>query len=243
MKIFGRNAVIEALNSGVTIEKLIVEIGQRDRSAAAIIDAAKKKHIKLTYLDKRILDKECGNSKHQGFIAEVSDFNYCEVEDILLYAKEKNQPPLIILLDGIEDPHNLGSIIRVAECGGVHGVIIPRHRAASVNETVIKVSSGAAAHMRVAKVTNINDTLRDFKDLGIKCVAAEAGGQSIYDTDLTGALAIVIGGEDTGVKRLTKELCDCIVSLPMFGQVNSLNASVACGAVLYEAIRQRTQTD
>ncbi|HEY8390562.1 MAG TPA: 23S rRNA (guanosine(2251)-2'-O)-methyltransferase RlmB [Clostridia bacterium] len=239
MKITGRNAVSEALNSNVTIDRLVVAKGLRDSQANNLINLARSKGIKITFLEKEILDKESKGAKHQGFIAEVTDFIYSTVEDILQDAEQKGQDPFIIILDGVEDPHNLGSVLRVAECGGVHGVIIGRHRAVSVNETVIRVSAGAATHVKVARVTNINDTIRELKEKNIIVLAAETGGDNLYKTNLKGALALVIGGEDSGVKRLTKQLCDGVISLPMYGEVNSLNASVACGAVVYEAIRQR----
>jgi 23S rRNA (guanosine2251-2'-O)-methyltransferase len=239
LKITGRNAVSEALKSDVTIDRLAVARGLKDSQANNLINIAKSKGIKITFLDKEILDKESKGAKHQGFIAEITDYKYSTVQDILQDAEEKGQDPFIIVLDGVEDPHNLGSVIRVAECGGVHGIIIARHRAASVNETVIRVSAGAAAHVKVARVTNINDVIRDLKEKNIIVFACETGGDNLYKSNLKGAIALVIGGEDSGVKRLTKQLCDGIISLPMFGEVNSLNASVACGAVIYEAIRQR----
>ena len=239
MKITGRNAVNEALNSGVTIDRLAVARGLKDSQANNLINIAKSKGIKITFLDKEILDKESKGAKHQGFIAEITDYKYSTVEDILQDAAIKGQDPFLIILDGVEDPHNLGSVLRVADCGGMHGVIIARHRAASVNETVIRVSSGAAAHVKVARVTNVNDVIKNLKEQNIIVLAAETGGDNLYKTNLKGALALVIGGEDSGVKRLTKQLCDGVISLPMFGEVNSLNASVACGAVVYEAIRQR----
>lgn len=239
MKITGRNAVSEALNSNVTIDRLAVARGLKDSQANNLINIAKSKGIKITFLDKEILDKESKGAKHQGFIAEITDYKYSTVEDILKAAASKSQDPFIIILDGVEDPHNLGSVIRVADCSGVHGVIIAKHRAASVNETVIRVSAGAAAHVKVARVTNINDVIKDLKEQNLIILAAETGGDNLYKTNLKGALALVIGGEDSGVKRLTKQLCDGVISLPMFGEVNSLNASVACGAVVYEAIRQR----
>ena len=239
MKITGRNAVNEALNSGVTIDRLAVARGLKDSQANNLINIAKSKGIKITFLDKEILDKESKGAKHQGFIAEITDYKYSTVEDILQDAAIKGQDPFLIILDGVEDPHNLGSVLRVADCSGMHGVIIARHRAASVNETVIRVSSGAAAHVKVARVTNVNDVIKNLKEQNIIVLAAETGGDNLYKTNLKGALALVIGGEDSGVKRLTKQLCDGVISLPMFGEVNSLNASVACGAVVYEAIRQR----
>lgn len=240
MKIEGRNAVAEAIRAGTTIDRLVIEKGLKDASSNKIIEEAKSRAIKIFFRDKETLDRESVTGKHQGFIAEVTDYKYCEISDILAYAKSKEQSPFIIILDGIEDPHNLGSIIRVAECSGVHGIIIPRHRAVSVNETVIKVSSGASAHVKIAKVTNINDAIDELKKLNIWVYAADMSGQSMYKTDFKGACAFVIGGEGAGVKKLTLSKCDAAVSIPMFGKVNSLNASVATGIVLYEKIRQET---
>lgn len=238
MKIEGRNPVAEALAAGTTIDRLIVEKGLKDNNANKIITDAKARGVKIFFRDKETLDRESVTKRHQGFIAEVTDFKYSELADILAYAETKNEPPFILILDGVEDPHNLGSIIRVAECAGVHGIIIPRHRAVSVNETVIKVSAGASAHMRIAKVTNINDAIDELKTHKIWVYAADADGENVYKTDLTGAAAIVIGGEGTGVKRLTKAKCDASVSIPMRGKINSLNASVACGVVVFERLRQ-----
>ena len=239
MKIEGRNPVNEALEAGTTIDRLAVAKDIKDAAGNRIIASARAKGIKIQFLDRKILDRESLTGNHQGFIASTTEFKYCEVGDILACAETRGEQPLIIILDGVEDPHNLGSVLRVAECGGAHGVIIGRHRSASVNETVIKVSAGAAEHMRVARVTNINDTIDDFKNRGIWVMAADLGGQDIYKSDLKGALAIVVGGEGTGVKRLTREKCDAVVTLPIRGKVNSLNASVACGITLYEALRQR----
>ncbi len=238
MKIIGRNAVTEAIKSGQTIDRLVAARDQRDSGAQKLINEAKSRGIKVFFYDKDVLDRESAGKKHQGFIAEVTDFKYCELEDILSYAEEKQQPPFILILDGVEDPHNLGSILRVAECAGAHGVVIPRHRSVSVNDTVVKVSAGAASHIKVAKVTNINDAIDELKAKNIWVYAADMDGESIYKTNLTGAIAFVIGGEGSGVKRLTKQKCDGVVSLPMRGKVNSLNASVAAGAVVYEYLRQ-----
>lgn len=239
MKIYGRNAVEEAMKAGTTIDRLVVQKGMKDAGANRVINDAKSRGVKIFFRDKEVLDRECeGGGRHQGFIAEVTDFKYCELEDILAYADAKGEPPFIVLLDGVEDPHNLGSVIRVAECAGVHGIVIPRHRAVTVNDTVVKVSSGAAAHMRVAKVTNINDAIAELKTRGVWVYAADMDGDDLYKTDLKGAVAFVIGGEGKGVKRLTREMCDGAISIPMFGQVNSLNASVAAGVVIYEKVRQ-----
>lgn len=238
MKIIGRNAVAEALKSGQTIDRLVAAKDQKDAGAQRIINDAKSRGIKVFFYSKETLDREADGKKHQGFIAEVTDFKYAELDDILELAEKKGEPPFILILDGVEDPHNLGSIIRVAECAGVHGVVIPRHRSVSVNDTVVKVSAGAAAHTLVAKVTNINDAIDELKEKGVWVYAADMDGESVYKTKLTGATAFVIGGEGSGVKRLTKQKCDGVVSLPVRGKVNSLNASVAAGVVVYEYVRQ-----
>ncbi len=238
MKIIGRNAVIEALRSGKTIDRLVAARDQKDVGAQRIINEAKSRGVKVFFYDKTVLDRESDGAKHQGFIAEVTDFKYSELDDVLELARSKNEPPFIFILDGVEDPHNLGSVIRVAECTGAHGVVIPRHRAASVNETVVKVSAGAAAHVMVVKATNVNDVIDELKAKGVWVYAADMDGESIYSTNLSGAVAFVIGGEGAGVKRLTKSKCDGVIALPMRGKVNSLNASVAAGVVAYEYVRQ-----
>lgn len=238
MKIYGRNAVLEAIKAGTTIDRLVAARDQKDVGAQKVINEAKSRGIKVFFYDKTVLDREADGKRHQGFIAEVTDFKYCELSDILARAEEKGEPPLILILDGVEDPHNLGSILRVAECAGAHGVVIPRHRSVSVNDTVVKVSAGAAAHVLVAKVTNVNDAIDELKERGVWVYAADMDGDDIYKTNLKGAVAFVIGGEGGGVKQLTKKKCDGAVSLPMRGKVNSLNASVAAGIVVYEYLRQ-----
>ncbi len=238
MKIEGRNAVAEAIAGSITIDRLVVQKGLRDAGAERIINDAKSRGIKIFFRDKEIMDRESGGKRHQGFIAEVTDYKYCELEEILELAQNKGEEPFLLILDGIEDPHNLGSILRVAECGGVHGVIIPRHRSVTVNDTVIKVSAGAAAHVKVAKVTNISDTIDELKQKGIWVYCADMDGSDIYSTNLTGPIAIVVGGEGSGVGKRVRSVCDGVIALPMFGQVNSLNASVSAGIVVYEKIRQ-----
>ena len=239
MKIYGRNAVEEALRSGATIDRLLVKNGIKDAHGNRIIGEAKDRGVRVIFRDGAALDREVPRgANHQGFVAEVTDFEYADVDDILAYAKEKNEPPFIVLLDGVEDPHNLGAIIRVAECAGVHGIIIPKHRSVSVNDTVVKVSSGAAQYMRVAKVTNINDTIKYLQENGVWVFAADMDGENIYSANISGAVAFVIGGEGKGVSRLTRSLCDGAVAIPMFGKVNSLNASVAAGVVIYEKVRR-----
>lgn len=238
MKIEGRNAVAEILKTDKTIDRLIVAKGLSDAGSNRIIGDARNKGVRVMFYDREVLDRESATGRHQGFIAEVTDFKYSSLDDILAFSESKGEPPFIIIADGVEDPHNLGSILRVAECAGCHGVVIPARRAASVNETVIKVSAGASAHVLVAKVTNINDAVEYLKKHNVWVYCADMDGESIYSADLRGAAAFVIGGEGAGVKRLTKEKCDGIVSLPMFGNVNSLNASVAAALTVYEYVRQ-----
>jgi 23S rRNA (guanosine2251-2'-O)-methyltransferase len=184
------------------------------------------------------MDKETETKRHQGFIAFVSDYKYKELDEVLQVLKDK-QDSFLVVLDGIEDPHNLGSIIRVCECAGVDGLVIGKRRSAQVNETVMRVSEGSANHISISRVTNINSTIDQLKEEGFWVYGLEIGGDDIYKTDLKGKIAIVVGGEDTGVNRLTKEKCDAIMTIPMFGKVNSLNASVACGVAVFEAVRQR----
>lgn len=239
MKIYGRNAIEEALKSGATIDRLLVRNGMRDAHGNRIVNEARDRGIRVIFRDAAALDRECPKgANHQGFVAEVTDFKYSDLDDILALAEERGEPPFIVLLDGVEDPHNLGAIIRVAECAGVHGIVIPKHRSVSVNDTVVKVSSGAAQYMRVAKVTNINDAIKYLQERGVWVFAADMDGSDIYSANLSGAIAFVVGGEGNGVSRLTRELCDGIVALPMRGKVNSLNASVAAGIVIYEKLRR-----
>ena len=238
MILSGKNSVREALKSETTIDKICVVKGNFDRETNEIVALARAKNIKVMFCDKEILDKESAG-KHQGVMAYTSDFKYAEVEDILKIAEDKKEPPFIVILDGVTDVHNLGSILRVAECAGVHGVIIGKHRAAGVNDTVVRISAGAVEHIAVARVTNINDAIRTLKECNVWVYAADMQGEVIYKSNITGAIAVVIGGEETGVKELTRKLCDGVISLPILGKVNSLNASVAAGAVLYEIVRQR----
>ncbi|MEG1963748.1 MAG: 23S rRNA (guanosine(2251)-2'-O)-methyltransferase RlmB [Clostridia bacterium] len=237
MKIEGRNPVYEALTSSVKLDKIYIQ--KNTHNTQKILDLAKENKIQFVFCDKVVLDRMSETGNHQGVIAEGDEFNYCEIEDILAVAKQKKENAFIVILDGIEDPHNLGSIIRVCECAGVHGVIIPKHRAVSVNETVLKTSAGAVNHIKICKVTNINDAIRSLKDSFINVFCADMEGASAYKTNLTGDLALVIGSEGFGVKPLTKKLCDGAICIEQFGKVNSLNASVACGIVVFEAVRQR----
>ena len=239
MIVEGKNPVREALKSGVTVEKLMVQKGSFDREISQIIALAKKADVKVIYVERAVLDKASLSKRHQGVLMSVTDFKYSSVKDITALARERGEELFLIILDGVTDPHNLGSVLRVAECVGAHGVIIPERRSATVNDTVVKVSAGAIAHVKVARVNNVNDVIRELREEFVKVYAAEADGELIYNADLKGDVAIVIGGEDTGVHALTKKLCDGVVSLPVRGSVNSLNASVASGAVCYEALRQR----
>ena len=237
MQIEGRNPIKEALNSEkTTITKLCVAKGSHDLQS--IIDDARNKGIRIEFLDKQRLDNISETKHHQGIIAFAENFKYSTVEEII--NKKDNKPLFVILLDNIEDPHNLGSIIRVAECLGVDGIIIPNKRAANVNSTVIKVSAGATSYVKIAMVNNINDVIRDLKDNFVTVCCADMGGESIYEANLTGDIAIVIGNEGSGVKHLTKKLCNKTIAIPQFGKVNSLNASVACGIICSEIVRQRS---
>lgn len=237
MRVKGRNAVREALNSNVNIIKIMASRSSKDRVFEELISLANSKRIKVQFVDNKVLDSECDN--HQGIIAITSDYEYSTVDDILAVAKEKNEPNFILILDGIEDPHNFGSIIRVAECLGVHGIIISKNRACPVTDTVSKVSAGAIEHVKIAKVTNINTEIERLKKLGVWVYACELGGEDLDKSDLSGNIAIVMGSEGKGVSRLTRELCDGVVTMEMKGKVNSLNVSVATGIVLYEAVRKR----
>ena len=237
MKVKGRNAVREALRSGVSIEKLMISNSSKDRVANEIIDLAKAKGVKFQFVDNKLLDRECDN--HQGMVAITSDFKYSSVEEILNVAREKNSPHFILILDGVEDPHNFGSIIRVAECLGVDGIIIQKNRACPVTDTVAKVSAGAIEHIKIAKVTNINTEIERLKENNIWVYACELGGEDLDKFDLSGNIAIVVGSEGKGVSALTRKLCDGVVSMQMYGKVNSLNVSVATGIVLYEVVRKR----
>lgn len=237
MKIKGRNAIREALNSDTNIIKLMASNSSKDRVFNELIADAKRKGVKIQFVDNKLLDKECDN--HQGLVAITSDFQYSSVEDILQVATTKNEPNFILILDGVEDPHNFGSIIRVAECLGVHGIIISKNRACPVTDTVAKVSAGAIEHVKIAKVTNINTEIERLKEKNIWVYACELGGEDLDKANLSGNIAIVMGSEGTGVSALTRKLCDGVVSMEMHGKVNSLNVSVATGIVLYEAVRKR----
>ena len=236
MKTEGRNAVLELLKTDITIEKIMIE-KQPQGSLNKIFAEARSRGLRVQFVDKRVLDKESETGRHQGCIAITSDYRYASLDEIISARKDGNG--FVILCDGIEDVHNLGSIIRVAECAGADGVIIPSNNCASVTEAVIRISAGAANHVKVAKVNSLNRAIDQLKDNGYWLYALEADGTSIYQADLSGNIALVIGGEDSGVKRLTREKCDFTLSLPLLGKVNSLNASVALGIAAYEVVRTR----
>lgn len=237
MKTEGRNAVIELLKTGKTIDKILLEKGAQG-SLGLIFAEARRKNLRVQFVDKRVLDKESETKRHQGVIAFTTDYEYYDLEDIIA-EKKSEKGGFVILCDGIEDVHNLGSIIRVAECAGADGVVIPKSGSASVTESVIRISAGAAEHMKVAKVGNLNQAVEKLQENGYWVYALEAGGEDIYKEKFDGNVALVVGGEDSGVKRLTKEKCDKILSLPLQGKVNSLNASVALGIASYEVVRNR----
>ena len=238
MIIEGKNSVFEALKSGLTINKLMVQNNLNDNMSNQIIKLAKEKGVRIDFVSKEVLNKK-SSIRHQGFVCDTTDFKYGEVEDILNKASQKQEDPFIVILDGIEDPHNFGAIIRTCECAGVHGIIIPEHRACAVNDTVVKTSAGATANTIIARVGNINNTIDILKKQGVWVYALETGGEEMTKTNLKGSIAIVVGSEGQGVSRLTKEKCDGIVSIKLKGAINSLNASVATAIVIYEVVRQR----
>ena len=240
--IYGRNAVLEAFRSGKTIDRLYVQEGVADGTLQSILRTAKKTDAIINFVSKDRLSKYAEGDKHQGVVAMAAAYNYAEVEDILNAAKEKEEPPFIIVLDDIEDPHNLGAIIRTANQAGAHGVIIPKRHAVGLTATVARTSAGAINYTPVAKVTNISRTIEELKEKGIWFACADMSGELMYNCNLTGAIGLVIGSEGNGVSRLVKEKCDFVVKIPMFGQIDSLNASVAAGVLSYEIVRQRMNT-
>lgn len=239
MNIEGKNAVQEALRCDKTIDKIYITDGTTDSEVRDLLAQAKAKAIRVEFADKKRMDKLSETGKHQNIIAVVSDFVYSDLKDVVNNAREKGEDILLILLDGIEDPHNLGSVIRVAECAGATAVVIPNRRSAVVNETVVRVSAGASMYVPVCKVNNLNQAIEELKEMGIWVYAADMDGTPMYDVNLKGDLALVIGAEGDGVSKLTRKVCDGIISIPMKGKINSLNASVSAGIVTYEAIRQR----
>lgn len=237
--IFGRNSVAEAIKSGRPLDSVMVARGDRSGSIPKIVADAKKAGIVIKEVDSKKLDFICGHNNHQGIAAMGAVKEYSSIEDIFATAEERNEPPFIIICDEIEDPHNLGAIIRTAEAAGAHGVIIPKRRSASLSFTVAKTSAGAVEFMHVARVTNIPQTIDELKKRGVWVYCADMDGEPFYKSNLKGAIALVIGSEGNGVGRLVKEKCDVTLSMPMKGKINSLNASVAAGILMYEVSRQR----
>ncbi len=235
--VVGRNAVAELLKTGTPIDKILVS--GVEGSVKVIVAKAKEARIPVVDTTSDYLDRLCGGENHQGVAALVAEKAYCTVEDILEIARERGEKPLIVVCDGIEDPHNLGAVIRCAECEGAHGIIIPERRACGLTPAVSKASAGAIMHMAVAKVANIAQTIEKLKENGVWTYAAEADGQDFYDTDFSGGCAIVLGGEDSGVSRLVRERCDYTVSIPMYGKLNSLNVSTAASVLLCHAARMQ----
>ena len=240
-RIEGRNSVIEALRSGKPIDKLFVLDGCQDGPVRTIVREAKKRGALLKFVDKERLNQLSGTGKHQGVVAYAAAYEYAEVEDMLLLAKEKGEDPFLIFLDGIEDPHNLGAIIRTANLAGAHGVIISKHRAVGLTATVAKTSAGAINYTPVAKVTNLARTMEELKEKGLWFVCADMSGEEMYRLNLKGPVGLVIGSEGEGVSRLVKEKCDFNAQIPMKGDIDSLTASVAAGVLAYEIVRQRLQ--
>lgn len=237
--LYGRNAVMEALKGEREIDKILVQKGEKEGSVIKIISLAKSKAVVVQEVEKAKLDELTGREKHQGVLAYVAAHEYVEVEEILEDAKEKGEAPFVLILDNIQDPHNLGAIIRTAHNAGVHGIIIPKRRAVGLTGTVAKSSAGALEYMKVAKVSNIVQTIRELKEKGLWIACADMDGKTLYDENLTGPIGIVVGSEGEGVSKLTKENCDYVVSVPMYGKVTSLNASVAASLMIYEVVRQR----
>lgn len=238
-QIEGRNAVLEAFRSGKCVDKLFILDGCQDGPIRTIAREARKKDIIINYVSKERLDQLSETRAHQGVIAQVAAYEYSTVEEILARAEEKGEPPFLVLLDNVEDPHNLGAIIRTANLVGAHGVIIPKRRSVGLTSTVAKTSAGAINYTPVAKVTNIVRTIEELKEKGIWFVCADMGGETMYRLNLTGPIGLVIGNEGEGVSRLVREACDFTASIPMKGDIDSLNASVAAGVLAYEILRQR----
>ena len=240
LKIEGRNAVLEAFRSGRSIDRLLVLDGAHDNALGSILKEVKKhRETKLDFVKKEKLDELSETGKHQGVIAFSAAYDYAEVDDILKRAEEKGEAPFVFILDGIEDPHNLGAIIRTANLAGAHGVIIRLNRAVGLTATVAKASAGAINYTPVAKVTNISKTIEELKKRGMWFVCADMGGTRMYDLNLKGSIGLIIGNEGKGVSDLVKKNCDMVASIPMFGDIDSLNASVAAGVLAYEVVRQR----
>ena len=243
MQLEGKNSVYEALKAHKQLEKISTVKNATDNMSLTILRLAREQKVKVQFVDKKVLDRQSKTKMHQNFIAYTQEYNFATLEEILGISKQKNKAPFIVILDGIEDPHNFGSIIRVCECCGVDGIIIPKHNSVSVTETVARTSAGAINHIKIAKVTNLNNAIEELKKNNVWVYALELGGENLYSQNLTGAIAIVVGSEGFGVSKLVKQNCDGILTLPMKGQVNSLNASVATGVAVFEVLRQKLETE
>lgn len=237
--VIGRNAVKELLSGGRDVDKLYITSGEKEGSINQLLGIASDRGIPITECDRARLDAMAKGGRHQGIIAIAAERNYSSIDEILTYAAEKGEAPFVVVCDGVEDPHNLGAIIRSAECAGAHGIIIPKRRAVGLTATVAKSSAGALEHMRVAKVTNLPSAIDELKDRGLWIYAADMDGSTYYKTDMKGATALVLGSEGFGISRLVKEKCDFVVSIPLYGQVNSMNVSCAAAVLLAEVARQR----
>ncbi len=235
----GRNAIIEAFRAGRSVDKLFIQEHTKEGSMNTLIREAKKTKTLIKYVPKERLDQISETGHHQGAVAFVAAYNYAEIDDLFAKAEEKGESPFFIILDEIEDPHNLGAIIRTANLAGAHGVIVPKNRACGLTATVVKASAGAINYTPIVKVTNIAQTIEALKEKGMWFVCADMDGETMYDVDLTGSIGLVIGNEGKGVSRLVKEKCDFVASIPMSGDIDSLNASVATGVLAYEIVRQR----
>ena len=239
--VFGRNSVKELFESGRDIEKIYVQEGEREGSIGLLISMARERRLEITETERIKLDRLSHGGRHQGILAIAAERDYVSIDDVLDYARERGEPPLVVLLDGVEDPHNLGAVIRSAECLGAHGVIIPKRRAAGLTATVSKASAGALEHMRVVKVTNLSATIDELKERGLWIYAADMGDSAYYTVDLTGPAALVLGGEGFGISRLVREKCDFTLSIPLHGSVNSMNVSCAAAVLLAECAKQRIE--
>ncbi len=239
--VIGRNAVKELLAGGRDVDKIYITSGEREGSINLLLGIAGERGIPIFECDKAKLDSIAKGGRHQGIVAIAAEQNYATVDEILEYAASRGEPPFLVICDGIEDPHNLGAIIRSAECAGAHGVIIPKRRAAGLTSTVAKSSAGAVLHQRIAKVTNLASTIDELKERGLWIYGADMDGETYYKTDMKGAVALVLGSEGFGISRLVKEKCDFIVSIPLYGKVNSLNVSCAAAVILTEIARQRNK--
>jgi len=234
--VIGKNAVTETLKAGRSVNKIFVANGSNNQKIIELANAAK---IVIDFVERSKLDKICGGKNHQGVIAQVAAIQYATIEEILEVAASKNEPPFIVLLDELEDPHNFGAILRTADAAGVHGVIIPKRRSVSLNSTVAKISAGAVEYVKVAQVTNVAQTLKNLREENLKIVGGDMSGENIFGADLSGGIVLIIGNEGKGIRRLTRENCDLLVKIPMRGKINSLNASVAGAVLMYEVFKQR----